>query len=52
VSTAEQDPRLQLEVLAAAGVPAENVYVDHASGTRQDWPALAEVLNLLGRGTS
>jgi len=50
VSTTEQDPRLQLEALAAAGVPAENTYVDHASGTRQDRPAPAEVLNLLGTG--
>jgi DNA invertase Pin-like site-specific DNA recombinase len=32
VSTTEQDPQLQLDVLAAVGVPSENVYVDHASG--------------------
>jgi len=44
VSTVEQDPRLQLDALLAAGVPAENIYVDHAGGVRQDRPALAEVL--------
>jgi len=50
VSTNEQDPQLQLDALAAAEVPAENVYVDHASGTRQDRPALAEVLSRLATG--
>jgi len=50
VSTTEQDPQLQLDALAAAGVPSENVYVDHASGTRQDRPALAEVLSRLAAG--
>jgi len=50
VSTADQDPQLQLDALAAAGVPTGNVYVDHASGTRQDRPALAEVLSRVGTG--
>ena len=50
VSTLEQDPQLQLDALAAAGVPVENVYVDQASGTRQDRPALAQVLGLLLEG--
>ncbi len=50
VSTTEQDPQLQLDALSAAGVPSENVYIDHASGTRQDRPALAQVLGRLGTG--
>lgn len=33
VSTLEQDVRLQLDALIAAGVPAAHVYVDQASGT-------------------
>ena len=45
VSTLDQDPRLQLDALLAAGVPEENIYVDHASGTRQDRPALAVALS-------
>ena len=45
VSTTEQDPRLQFDALLAAGVPEENIYVDHASGTRQDRPALALALS-------
>ena len=44
VSTLEQDAQLQLDALTAAGVPGENIHVDRASGTRDDRPALLEVL--------
>lgn len=50
VSTIDQDPRLQLDALAAADVPSVNIYVDQASGTRQDRPALAEVLSTVAAG--
>jgi DNA invertase Pin-like site-specific DNA recombinase len=36
VSTLEQDAQLQLDALTAAGVPAENIHVHRASGTRDD----------------
>ena len=45
VSTLDPDPRLQLDALLAAGVPGENICVDHASGTRQDRPGLAFALS-------
>ncbi len=51
VSTLEQDAQLQLDALTAAGVPAKHVYVDQASGTRDDRPSLLEVLAAVGRGT-
>lgn len=50
VSTIEQDPQLQLDAMTAAGVPVDHVFVDRASGTRQDRPALAEVLARVGAG--
>ena len=50
VSTLEQDAQLQLDALIAAGVPAGNIYVDQASGTRDDRPALLKVLALVGEG--
>ncbi|MGB8021819.1 MAG: recombinase family protein [Candidatus Nanopelagicales bacterium] len=42
VSTAAQDPQLQLDALAAAGV--DEVYVDHASGVATSRPKLDELL--------
>lgn len=50
VSTADQSLSLQLEALTAAGVPAENITREHASGARSDRPALAELLGRLGEG--
>src|SRR4051794_10701512 len=50
VSTLEQDAQLQLDALTAAGVPAGNIHVDRASGTRDDRPALLEVLAKVGEG--
>lgn len=50
VSTLEQDAQLQLDALTAAGVPTAHVYVDQASGTRDDRPALLEVLAVVGEG--
>lgn len=44
VSTSSQDPQLQIDALLRAGVPAEAIYLDRASGTRTDRPALADVL--------
>lgn len=48
VSTADQSLGLQLDALTAAGVPAENITREHASGVRSDRPALGELLSRLG----
>ena len=45
VSTAEQDPALQLDALQAAG--CARVWVEHASGARTQRPRLQEVLEHL-----
>lgn len=50
VSTWDQDPQLQWDALAAAGVPADRIRTDHASGTRSDRPALTQVLDQLVAG--
>lgn len=50
VSTADQSLGLQLDALATAGVPAENITREHASGVRSDRPALGELLGRLGEG--
>lgn len=50
VSTADQSLGLQLDALTAAGVPAENITREHASGARADRPELAELLARLGEG--
>ena len=50
VSTTDQDPQLQLDALTAAGIPREQIYVDQASGARQDRPALARVLAVMAAG--
>lgn len=48
VSTLEQDPALQLDALAAAGV--ERVFTDHASGALVERPQLSAVLEQLRPG--
>lgn len=48
VSTLDQDPRLQLDALAAAG--CERTYLDRASGARADRPELAAALDYLRPG--
>lgn len=48
VSTAEQDPALQLDALTAAG--CYRVFTDTASGADQSRPKLAEVLDQLRPG--
>jgi len=48
VSTAEQDPALQLDALEVAG--CSRVFTDHASGSREDRPQLAAALDCLRRG--
>ncbi|MDA8069957.1 MAG: recombinase family protein [Actinomycetota bacterium] len=50
VSTADQDPAMQLHELEAAG--AERVYVENASGARADRPQLAACLEQLTAGDS
>jgi len=48
VSTAEQDPALQLDALGQVG--CSRVFTDHASGSREDRPELAAVLDSLRPG--
>jgi len=48
VSTAEQDPALQLDALTAAG--CGRVWVEKASGARQDRPELAALLDYARAG--
>jgi len=48
VSTAEQDPALQLDALNGAG--CWRVFTDHASGSREDRLELAGALDSLRRG--
>jgi DNA invertase Pin-like site-specific DNA recombinase len=48
VSTADQDPKLQLDALHRAG--CERCFVDYASGVRADRPELAAVLDYLRPG--
>jgi len=48
VSTAEQDPALQLDALGVAG--CWRVFTDHASGSREDRPELVVALDSLRRG--
>ncbi len=48
VSTAEQDPALQLDALGGAG--CWRVFTDHASGSREDRPELVAALDSLRRG--
>jgi len=46
VSTAEQDPALQLDALEGCW----RVFTDHASGSREDRPELVAALDILRRG--
>lgn len=48
VSTLEQDPALQLDALAAAGV--DRVFTDHASGVLAARPQLTELLDRVRAG--
>ena len=48
VSTAEQDPALQLDALTSAG--CWRVFTDHASGSREDRPELVAALDSLRPG--
>jgi len=48
VSTLEQDPRLQLDALAAAGV--DEVFVDQASGVLAERPELSRLMGRLRPG--
>jgi DNA invertase Pin-like site-specific DNA recombinase len=50
VSTADQNPMHQLDALTRAGVTAENIYVDVASGAKASRPKLDLVLKLLRDG--
>jgi DNA invertase Pin-like site-specific DNA recombinase len=50
VSTLDQSPDLQLDALAAAGVPREAIYTEHISGTKDARPELSAVLAALQAG--
>jgi DNA invertase Pin-like site-specific DNA recombinase len=48
VSTADQDPQLQLDALAAAG--CDKMFVEKGSGADRDRPALAKCMAFLRKG--
>ena len=50
VSTAEQNPDHQIDALLQAGVAANDIHVDHASGAKASRPALDTVLRMLRDG--
>ncbi len=50
VSTAEQREQLQLDALVSAGVPVENITVEHVSGTSTARPGLDALLDRVGQG--
>lgn len=50
VSTADQNPELQVAALEQAGVESHRLVVEHASGARADRPRLAELLEQLQEG--
>ncbi len=51
VSTAQQDLTAQRDALAALGVPAERIYVDHGlTGTTRERPGLREALAAVRTG--
>jgi DNA invertase Pin-like site-specific DNA recombinase len=50
VSTVEQNPDHQVDALLRAGVAAEDLYVDRASGAKASRPALDTVLRMLRDG--
>jgi DNA invertase Pin-like site-specific DNA recombinase len=50
VSTADQNPDHQIDALLRAGVAAENIHIDKASGAKASRPKLDLVLQLLREG--
>ncbi len=48
VSTAEQNPAAQLDMLKAAN--CERVFVETASGAQRNWPELAKALDYMRAG--
>lgn len=48
VSTLDQDPDLQFDALKRAG--ADKIFIDHASGTVRDRPALIKCMAFLRKG--
>ena len=50
VSTADQNPALQFAALRAAGVDDAHTFTDKASGTREDRPALADLMATVAEG--
>lgn len=50
VSTAGQSPDHQVDALVRAGVGADDIYVDHSSGTKASRPQLDLALKLLRAG--
>ena len=50
VSTADQDPALQLDALRRAGVDEGHLVVDHVSGSKTSRPGLDRLLEQIGSG--
>ncbi len=50
VSTVDQDVSLQLHAMHAAGIKDQHIVIECASGSREDRPALLELLNRLAEG--
>lgn len=50
VSTVDQDVSLQLHAMHASGIDDQYIVIEYASGSREDRPALLELLNRLAEG--
>jgi DNA invertase Pin-like site-specific DNA recombinase len=50
VSTQDQNLELQIDALRTAGVEADHIYEEHASGKKDDRPVLASCLKSLRKG--
>lgn len=50
VSTVDQDASMQFDALRRAGIDADHIITDHASGTKVDRPGLTRLLATLGEG--
>lgn len=50
VSTEDQELTLQLQALERYGVPAENIFKEHASGKSMDRPVWSQIMDMVQEG--